>query len=77
MFDILPVLLCLGLLPAPDGSNCVLVSNTWGPYSTRSACEARAAEIKETWPTTWAAANEYFGPVMMGPVTCEPTGKSI
>jgi hypothetical protein len=75
MFDVAPVLICLGILPAPDLSNCTVAKNVWGPYSTLQECEERASEIKETWPLAFAIANHYTGPVLIGPVKCERIGQ--
>ena len=76
MWEIVGVLMCLGA-PAPDAGNCFAVNDSWGPYDTLEACQAREEEIKETWPVALALDTGWMGPIAMVGPECTQTGDEI
>lgn len=80
MWEIVAVTLCLGMPMDADMSNCRVFNDSWGPYETREACDARLLEINETWPSAFAAAHMYLGLVVMFGDECtevSPAGEEI
>lgn len=54
MWEVIPLLLCLGLGPNPDMSNCTLVGDLSGPYMTEEECRARSDVMTEAAPDIFA-----------------------
>ena len=62
MFEALILVCSVSITMAVDDSNCLIMEDSWGPYTTRENCDIRIAQMVND--VLYGELNYYVGSVL-------------